>query len=166
MSTLNACRESELLPQLEGGSMQKKGPTTDDAPETGSSPETDEWRVPSRLSRRRFALGSVAVIGAAVSEAGAVTQLPPLSAEARSWHLEKTDQVADLMDERHILDEDLKRVIQNAESTGEKLYQTDTDHFLSKLRVGDVTFYVEYSHIDNVYRIHTAYSHRFLLEED
>ena len=145
--------------------MQNKGPTTDDHSETDSSLTTDEWRVPSKLSRRRFAFGSVAVIGAAVTEAGAATQVQPLSAEARSWHLEKTDEVADMLDERHIMDEDLKRVIQNAESTGEKLYQTDTDRLLSKLRVGDVTFYVEYSRIDKGYRIHTAYSHRFLLEE-
>jgi hypothetical protein len=146
--------------------MQKKGQTTDDCSEKGISLTADQWRVPSKLSRRRFALGSVAVIGAAVNEAGAATQVIPLSAEARSWHLEKTDEVADIMDERHILDEDLKRVIQNAENTGEKLYQTDTDRFLSKLRVGDVTFYVEYSRIDKGYKIHTAYSHRFLLEED
>ena len=116
----------------------KKEPTTNDCSETGTPPTGDEWRVPSKLSRRRFALGSAAVIGAAVTEAGAAAQLTPLSAEAQSWHLEKTDEVADTLDERHILDEDLKRVIQNAESTGEKLYQTDTDRFLSKLRVGDV----------------------------
>jgi rRNA maturation endonuclease Nob1 len=108
----------------------------------------------------------VAVLGAAVTKAGAAVQIPPLSAEAQALRLEKTDAVADMLEERHILDEDVKRVIQNAESTGDKLYQTDTDHFLSKLRVGEVTFYVEYSRIDKGYRIHTAYSHRFLLEED
>jgi hypothetical protein len=142
---------------------EKKRQTAD---ETDNAQPTDEWRVPSKLSRRKFAIGSVAVLGAAVTEAGAATQVPSLSAEARAWHLEKTDEVADTLDERHILDEDLRRVIQNAEKTGEKLYQTDTDRFLSKLRVGDVTFYVEYSRIEKGYRIHTAYSHRFVLEED
>jgi hypothetical protein len=142
---------------------EKKPGATD---ETDRSLITDEWRVPSKLSRRRFAVGSVAILGAAVTEAGVAAQIPSLSAEARALRLEITDEVAEILDERHILDEDLKRVIQHAESTGEKLYQTDTDRFLSKLRVGDVTFYVEYSPVDKGYRIHTAYSHRFLLEED
>jgi hypothetical protein len=145
--------------------MKKKTPASADSSGPDSSLPGEEWRVPDRLSRRKFALGSVAVIGAAVTEAGAA-QLTPLSSEARSWHIEKTDEVADTLEERHILDEDLKRVIQHAESTGEKLYQTDTDRFLSKLRVGDVTFYVEYSRTDKGYKVHTAYSHRFVLEED
>jgi hypothetical protein len=142
---------------------EKKRQTAD---ATDNLRPTGQWRVPSKISRRKFALGSAAALGAAATEAGAATQIPSLSAEARALRLEITDEVADILDERHILDEDLKRVIQNAESTGEKLYQTDTDRFLSKLRVGDVTFYVEYSRIDRGYRIHTAYSHRFLLEED
>lgn len=143
--------------------MEKEETRDKTSEQDGSS--TDTWRVPERLSRRKFTLGSVAVIGAAVTEAGAAG-IPPLSEEGRALRLEKSDEVSDALEERHILDEDIKRVIQNAESTGDKLYQTDTDRFLSKLRVGEVTFYVEYSRIENGYRIHTAYSHRFLLEED
>jgi hypothetical protein len=110
------------------------------------------------ISRREFAIGSIALISGFSSEALA-------GASADQIKLEKTDSIRDLMDERHILDEDLIPVIQHAEKTGEKLYQTDTERFLSKLRIKNVYFYAEYSIIEGGYRIHTAYSHRFSLNE-
>ncbi|MEW6615803.1 MAG: peptide deformylase [Thermodesulfobacteriota bacterium] len=49
----------------------------------------------------------------------------------------------------------------NAETKEGKLYQQGSDKFLAKLRVADVTFYVEYSLAgDGAYTVHTAYSHR------
>jgi glutamate synthase (NADPH/NADH) small chain len=80
--------------------------------------------------------------------------------------LQKDDKVRETLQSRHILDEEIKMVISNAETTGEKLYQPDTGKFLAKLKIGDVTFYVEYSAFEeNTYVIHTAYSHRAVLEE-
>jgi hypothetical protein len=105
------------------------------------------------LSRREF-LGATAAA------------LPPLMTNPQNSKLKKTDEVAELLDERHILDEDITKVIEHAESTGEKLYQTDTNRFLSKLWVKSAYFYVEYSIVEGGYQIHTAYSHRFDLEED
>jgi hypothetical protein len=109
------------------------------------------------ISRRDFAIGSIALIGAYAS--------PELLAQDAP-KLEKSDVVQKLMEERHILDEDLIQVIQHAEKTGEKLYQPGSDGFLSKLRIKNVYFYAEYSVIEGGYRIHTAYSHRFTLEGD
>jgi hypothetical protein len=77
--------------------------------------------------------------------------------------LEKSDAVHDRLEKRYILDEDLKQVIAHAESTGEKLYQPDEERFLSKLRVGEACFYVEYSPVKYGYRIHTAYTHRSVI---
>jgi len=118
--------------------------------------------TPQPITRREFAIGSMAILGA-YSFTEAAT-LPPLSAEARAMKLEMTDDVRDLLDARHIQDDDLKRVLDHAEKTGEKLYQVDSDRFLSKLHVQEVYFYVEYSPAKDAYRIHTAYSHRFLLD--
>jgi hypothetical protein len=119
---------------------------------------------PRAISRRDFALGSVGILGAySIAESA---PLPPLSAEAQSVKLEKSGLVQDLMVARHILDDDLKRVIDHAERTGEKLYQPGTSRFLSKLRVKEAYFYVEYEPVADGYRVHTAYSHRFLLGED
>jgi hypothetical protein len=111
------------------------------------------------ISRRDFALGSMAIIGAGASG------LSPLSADAPSWKLEISDAIRQLMDERHILDNDLIKVIEHAESSGEKLYQPGTNRFLSKLYVHEIYFYAEYSPVEGGYRIHSAYSHRFTLEE-
>ena len=75
--------------------------------------------------------------------------------------LEKSPEVAELLESRHILDDEVKMVIHQAEATGEKLYQPDANRFLAKLRIADATFYVEYSPAaENSYTVHTAYSHR------
>lgn len=112
------------------------------------------------ISRREFAIGSIALIGAYTSN-----DLLGQDAAAKI-KLEKSDVVQKLLEERHILDEDLIAVIQHAEKTGEKLYQPGTDGFLSKLRIKNVYFYAEYSIIEGGYHIYTAYSHRFTLEGD
>ena len=44
----------------------------------------------------------------------------------------KDDTVASLMEERHILDDDIKQVIYNAEATGEKLYQPEGNQLFSQ----------------------------------
>lgn len=123
-----------------------------------------EPQTPRVISRRDFALGSISLLGAySIAES---SPLPPLSAEAQAIKLEKSGFVQDLMVARHILDDDLKRVIEHAERTGEKLYQPDSSRFLSKLRLKEAYFYVEYEPVADAYRIHTAYTHRFLLGED
>jgi len=117
-----------------------------------------------QISRREFALGSMAILGAYSAED--TEKLPPLSPEAQAMKLEISDEMESFMQVRHILDEDLKRVIDHAEKTGNKLYQPNTDVFLAKLRMKEVYFYAEYSPVKDGFRIHTAYSHRFLMEEE
>jgi hypothetical protein len=119
---------------------------------------------PHLLSRREFALGSVGMLGA-YAVAGAQT-VPPLSPEAQAMKLEIGDMVRAQMETRHVLDDDVKRVIDHAEKTGEKLYQQDSRIFLSKLRMNEVYFYVEYSSIEGGYKVYSAYAHRFLLTQD
>lgn len=76
-------------------------------------------------------------------------------------NLQKSDEVTHLVESRHILDEEIKMVIHNAETTGDKLYRTETDKYLAKLRIANATFYVEYSVAgERTYIVHTAYSHR------
>ena len=116
------------------------------------------------ISRRDFAKGSMAVIGAYSSFAQEPPE--PLSAAAKALKIEMADDVKSLLEDRHILEEDIRRVIEHAENTGLKLYQPGTDRFLSKLRIYEAMFYVEYSSDNGAYRIHTAYSHRFKLEEE
>ena len=119
---------------------------------------------PQQISRREFAIGSVAMLGSyALAEAAT---LPPLSPEAQAMKLEISDEIRSFMEVRHILEDDLKRVIDHADKTGQKLYQPDSSILLSKLRVKEVYFYAEYAPCPGGYKIYGAYSHRFLIEGD
>ncbi len=71
------------------------------------------------------------------------------------------------LEERLILVEDIQQVIAHAESTGKKLVNPRTGHFLAHHRPGNVTYWVEYSPVPQGkgFAIHNAYSHRMLVEE-
>jgi hypothetical protein len=116
------------------------------------------------ISRREFAMGSMAVIGAYTSFAQEPPE--PLSAAAKALKIGISSDVQKLLDDRHIIEEDIRRVIEHAEATGLKLYEEGSNRFLSKLRIYEAMFYVEYSSDQGVYRIHTAYFHRFKLDEE
>ena len=88
----------------------------------------------------------------------------PLSEAAKALKLDIPDDVQSLLDERHVTEDDLRRVIDHAESTGLKLYEPGTEIFLSKLRIQKTYFYVEYSSGKGMFKIRTAYTHRFNLE--
>ena len=118
--------------------------------------------APQPLSRREFAKGSMAVIGAYTSFAQEAP--PPLPEAARTLKLEIPGHVQQLMDERHIIEEDLRLVIEHGERTGLKLYRPGTQTYLSKLRIQEALFYAEYSSDKGSYTVETAYSHRFTLE--
>jgi len=80
-----------------------------------------------------------------------------------SWEeikLQVGDEVKKLLEERHISEEEVKKVIDFAETKGEKLYQQEANRYLAKSRLGEVTIYVEYSTDENGYIVRTAYSHR------
>lgn len=75
--------------------------------------------------------------------------------------LQMTSQVNELLRSRHISEDEVKMVIYNAETIGKKLYQPGKNRYLAKLRIGEVTFYVEYSIVmEGTYEVLTAYSHR------
>ena len=116
------------------------------------------------MSRRKFAKGSVGVIGAYTSFSQYKSPPPPLSESAKALKLEIPDDVTAILEQRHVTEDDLRRVIDHAESSGLKLYQPGKEIFLSKMRVQEAYFYVEYSSDKGSYKIRTAYTHRFKLE--
>ena len=86
-----------------------------------------------------------------------------------SWEATKlqiSDEVKTLMADRGISDEELKQVIHQAETAGEKLHQPEANRFLAKSRLGEVTVYAEYSVAENEYVIHSTYSHRSKLGKE
>ena len=70
------------------------------------------------------------------------------------------DEVRQRMVERHISENEVRHVVQNAESSGQKAYQPDASRYLAMLRIGNATFYVEYSIEDDMYAVITTYAHK------
>lgn len=70
------------------------------------------------------------------------------------------DKVSRIMEERRILEDDIRKVIDYAEQTGRKLQSRDTGHYLAYYQPVSVTYWVEYSLQDDGFVVHNAYSHR------
>jgi hypothetical protein len=68
--------------------------------------------------------------------------------------------VREILEKRRILDEDLKQVIHDAESSGSSLVHSRTGHLKACARPYLATIWVEYSAASEGYVIHNAYSHR------
>lgn len=76
-----------------------------------------------------------------------------------SWeeiNLKLSDEVKQQLAERHVAEDSVKQVIFNAETTSEKVFLSDTERYVAKMKVGEATVYVEYSTEDGAYRLHTA----------
>jgi NADPH-dependent glutamate synthase beta subunit-like oxidoreductase len=92
----------------------------------------------------------------------------PGSQEYDKIRLNIPAEVQARLEDRLILVEDIQQVIAHAESTGRKLVNPQTGHFLAHYRPGNVTYWVEYSPgpAGDGFAIHNAYSHRMVVEED
>lgn len=80
--------------------------------------------------------------------------------------LKISDEVRERMQERLILEDDLRRVIDYAEKTGKKLLNSKTGHCLAHHKPASVTYWVEYSRGEDAFIIHNTYSHRMEIVED
>lgn len=70
------------------------------------------------------------------------------------------EKVRHLMEDRMILKEDLAKVIEHAESTGNKFKNTEHDTYIAYFKPVSVTYWVEYSLQEDEAIVHNAYSHR------
>jgi len=64
------------------------------------------------------------------------------------------------LESRRILKEDIRKVLRNVQNGGQAFRQPDTGHWLACFRPYQATFWVEFSALENGYRIHNAYAHR------
>jgi glutamate synthase (NADPH) small chain len=81
------------------------------------------------------------------------------------FELNISDQVRAILDERHILIEDIQKVLQHADKTGLTLINKSNGHLLTYHCPDYVTYWVEYTKTDTTYIIHNAYSHRMVIDE-
>jgi NADPH-dependent glutamate synthase beta subunit-like oxidoreductase len=70
-----------------------------------------------------------------------------------------------VMDDRLILEDDVRKVIAFAEKTGNKLLDNKNGHFLAYCKPNNVTYWVEYSRDKDAFLIHNTYSHRMEIVE-
>ena len=69
-------------------------------------------------------------------------------------------EVRHILEDRRILDDDLKKVIAHAEETADRLVHPETGRIRAAYKPVNVTFWVEYSTAEDGFVVHNAYSHR------
>ena len=65
-----------------------------------------------------------------------------------------------LLENRLVTERNLRAVIAAAESSGKRLVRPSDGHFIASLRLGIITFWVEYALESGAYVVYNAYSHR------
>ncbi len=90
----------------------------------------------------------------------------PDQASYESIQLIIPEEIQKVLEERLILVEDLQRVIEYAEKTGQKFLNSETGRLLAHYKPTRVTYWVEYSPKGAAFIIHNAYSHRMELGEE
>jgi len=70
------------------------------------------------------------------------------------------EELRQLLEKRMILESDVRNTINSAEESDDWIEEKSSGHRLASLRVACVTYWVEYSVDEDVYRLHDAYSHR------
>lgn len=74
--------------------------------------------------------------------------------------LHVSPEACERMEERRILLEDVRRVIDHAEKTGVKVCNKETGHSLASFKPGKVTYWVEYERTREGYTVFNSYCHR------
>jgi glutamate synthase (NADPH) small chain len=87
------------------------------------------------------------------------------SEETKKYDLNIPENMRMVLEERLILEEDIQRVLNHAESTGLILKNKNNDHLLAYFCPAYVTYWVEYTKEGNVFTIYNAYSHRMTIDE-
>lgn len=76
-----------------------------------------------------------------------------------------SEEMKDIMEKRWILFQDVEQVVEKAEATGEKFSNPRNGHYLARMVIKNVTYWVEYEKEDQSYVIYDAYNHRMEVVE-
>lgn len=69
------------------------------------------------------------------------------------------------LEDRLILEDNIKEVIYEAERTGGRIVNPGTGNSTASKKIGIVTYWVEYKKIGELFHVHSAYSHRIRIVE-
>jgi len=92
-------------------------------------------------------------------------EAPPEHTASSAIKLIMTPAIAELLNKRHILQEDVRMVLFESEKSGRYLIDPTNEHRLACHRPRRVTYWVEYLPKESGFEIFTAYSHRMVLPE-
>lgn len=120
----------------------------------------DGRRPPTATERRHNRL---ALKRALINQYGIDADLPK---ETTTMKLIIPPELQLRMSDALILDEDITAVIAHCEGTGNKLAKAGSGTFIGHLKLGLITFWVEYAPRDDGYLVKNAYSHRMMIRED
>jgi glutamate synthase (NADPH/NADH) small chain len=76
------------------------------------------------------------------------------------------EKVKQLMEDRYILMEDIEKVIDNAKKNKERFFNPQEKSYLARLRLDNVTYWVEYEEKDEDILVKSVYSHRMEIVEE
>lgn len=65
-----------------------------------------------------------------------------------------------IMDDRYILLEDVQKVVEHSQSSGERFFNIKNSNYLASLRIENVTYWVRYEETKDGILVHSVYSHR------
>ena len=84
--------------------------------------------------------------------------------EKPEFALKLTDEARALMEQRMVLDTDVIAVMRAYRESGEAVLENDTGLLVTRLRIGNVTFWVKFTEDAEGYTVRRAYSHRMTIE--
>jgi len=90
----------------------------------------------------------------------------PMVDETAVPELFMSPDVQALAEKRLILSRDIRQVISHAETSGAKIKNAESGHFVASHRLAAVTYWVEYTPKDGGFVIHNVYSHRMTVGKE
>jgi len=88
------------------------------------------------------------------------SEKPIIKDSHRKVLLKIDSHIRTLLEERRILEDDLKRTIYHAEESGQKFYNPSTGRFKANFKPYKITLWVEYGPSEEGFIVFNAYSHR------
>jgi hypothetical protein len=86
--------------------------------------------------------------------------------EYEHFKLRMSAKTAEKMDDDLILLDDVKQVLDYARQTGNNVVILENGHLLAHLRIGLITYWVEYQEEEDGYEVVNTYSHRMQIVEE
>jgi len=90
---------------------------------------------------------------------------PRMESKESKINLHISPRLREKLNSEMILETDIEAVIEHCESSGRKVLDRESGHFTGRLKIGNMTYWAEYSPTDDGFDLVNAYSHRMSIEE-